>query len=95
MCYFVVLMSSQLFHNKVNWSELFACDQGCIRSADSDKIFLKQKQAERFGDKNTWICPIDTHICNYWTNDYTLEQLDAGKSVQGGIECVAVCHLDN
>ena len=29
-----------------------------------------------------------------WSNDYTSDQLEAGKSVQGGIECVTVCHLD-
>ena len=32
-------------------------------------------------------------VCNCWTNNYTLYQLDAGKSEQGGIECVTVCHL--
>ena len=26
-------------------------------------------------------------VCNCWTNDYTLYQLDVGKSLQGGIEC--------
>ena len=25
---------------------------------------------------------------------YTPDQLDEGKSVQGGIECVTVCHLN-
>ena len=37
---------------------------------------------------------IETYVCNCWTNDYTLDQLDAGKSVHGGIEYVTVCHLD-
>ena len=70
---------------------VFACDQGCIHSADSvKKTFLKQKQTEWNGDKHTWICPIETLFCDCWTNDYILHQLDAGKSVQGCIECVNV-----
>ena len=28
------------------------------------------------------------------TNYYTLDQLDAGKSMQGRIQCVSVCYLD-
>ena len=28
------------------------------------------------------------------TNDYTLDQIGADKSVQGSIECVTVCHRD-
>jgi hypothetical protein len=59
------------------------------------KTFLKRKEAERNGDKRTCICPIETLVCNCWTNDYTLDQLDAGKSVQGVIECVTICHLDD
>jgi hypothetical protein len=58
------------------------------------KTFLKWMQTELNGDKYTWICPIETLIFNCWTNDYTLDQLDKGKIVQGGIECVNVCHLD-
>jgi hypothetical protein len=45
-------------------------------------------------DKHIWICTIETIISNCWTNDYTLDQLDAGESVQGGIECATVYHLD-
>jgi hypothetical protein len=56
-----------------------------------EKRFLKQKQTEQNGDKHSWICPIETLVCNWWTNDYTTYQLDAGKSVQGGIECN--CHI--
>jgi hypothetical protein len=44
------------------------------------KKFLKKKQTERNGDKHTLICPIETLVCNCWTNDYTLDQLDASKS---------------
>jgi hypothetical protein len=55
------------------------------------KRFLKRKRTERNGDKHTWICPIETLVWNCWTNDYTLDQLDAGKSVQGSIECVTIC----
>jgi hypothetical protein len=40
---------------------------------------------------HTSILPIETLTCNFWTNEYTLDQLDAGKSVQGCIECVTVC----
>jgi hypothetical protein len=64
-------------------------EQGCIHSTDSvEKYFLngsKRNKAE--------LNIIETLICNCWTNDYTLYQLDEGKSVQGGIECVTVCHL--
>jgi hypothetical protein len=50
------------------------------------KTFLKRKQTKlnKIGDKHTWICPIETLVCNCWTNDYNLDQLDA----------VTVCHLD-
>jgi hypothetical protein len=34
--------------------------------------------------------PIETLVCNYSTNDYTLYQLDAGKCVQGDNEYVTV-----
>ena len=44
--------------------------------------------------KQVTIYPIETLVCNCWTNDYTLDQLDAGKSVQGSIECVTVYYLD-
>jgi hypothetical protein len=36
------------------------------------KKFLKQKQTEQKGDEH---CPIETLVCNCWTNDYTLDQL--------------------
>ena len=71
-------------------SELCFC---VIRGVFVPLILLKRflngnKQNE---DKHTRICPIETLVCNCWTNDYTLDQLDAGKSVQSGIECV--CHI--
>ena len=73
------------------WSVL-TCDQGCIHSTDSvEKCFANGSKQKQNGDKHTWICPIETLFCNCWTNDYTVDQLDAGKSVQGGIECVTVC----
>ena len=75
----------------------FVC--GCVIKVHSFcwfcwKTFLKWKQRVQNVVKHTWICPIETLICNCWTNDYTLVQLDAGKNVQYGIECVTVCHLD-
>ena len=51
------------------------------------KRFITRKQTEQNGDNYTGICPIETIVCNCWTNDYTLYQLDAGKSVQGSTEC--------
>ena len=36
----------------------------------------------------------EKHIATVCTNDFTPDQLDAGNSVQGSIECVTVCHLD-
>jgi hypothetical protein len=44
------------------------------------KNILKRKQMERNRDKHTWICPIETIVCNCRTNDYTLDQLDADKN---------------
>jgi hypothetical protein len=75
---------------------VFTCDQRCIHSADSvEKHFLNGSKRNEMGlIKHTWICPLETLVCNCWTNDYTLDQLDAGKNVQYGIECVIVCHLD-
>jgi hypothetical protein len=70
----------------------FACGQGCIHSTDSVKSFLKRKKTEQNGDKHTWICPIETLICNCWTNYYTLDQLDAGKSARRFWMCH--CYLD-
>ena len=69
------------------------CEWSEIHSADSvAKCFLiKRNQTERNEEGPTWICPIETHV---WTNDYTPDQLDAGKSVQYGIEFVIVGHLD-
>jgi hypothetical protein len=56
------------------------------------KTFLKGKQME--WNEDIQICPIETLVCN-WTNEYTLDQLvDAGRSVQCGIECVTVGHFD-
>lgn len=64
---------------------MFACDQGYIPSANSvEKHFLNRSKRNEMG-KNI---PART-------NDYTIDQLDVGKSVQDGIECVTVCHLDN
>ena len=57
-------------------------------------FFFKRKQTEWNWDKRTWICPTETLVYKSWTNVCTLDQLDAGKSVQGGIECVNICYLD-
>ena len=68
---------------------MFARDQGCIHLADSvKKSFLYGSKLNV--DKHTWICSIETLVYNCWINDYTLDQLDAGMSVNGGIECVTV-----
>ena len=72
---------------------MFACDQGCTHSADSVEKY-KWKQMEQNRDNHKLISPTKTLVCNCWTNDYTLDQLDAGKSVQVGNECGTVCHLD-
>jgi hypothetical protein len=69
---------------------VFECDQRCIHSTDS----VEKSKWNENGGKHTWICQRETLVCNCRTNDYILEQLDAGQSVQGSIECVTVCHLD-
>jgi hypothetical protein len=62
---------------------MFVCDQGCIYSTDSvEKLSLNGTKRKK--DKHTGICPIETLVCNCWTNDYTPDQIDTGKSVQDG-----------
>jgi hypothetical protein len=68
------------------WSGTYLFLQFCWKTS------VKRKQMEQNGDKHNWICSIETLVCNCWT-DYTLDQLNAGKIVQGSIECVSVCHL--
>ena len=69
-------------------------DQACSHSTDSvAKYFLNG--SKRNGEEPTRIYPIETErFVTVWANDYTLDQLDAGESVQGGIEWVTVFHLD-
>jgi hypothetical protein len=71
------------------WSVVYSFSRFCW------KTFLKQKQTEQNGDKHTCICPMETLVCNCWTNDCTHYQLNAGKSAQGGIEChcLSMCHI--
>ena len=68
---------------------VFACDQECFCL----KTFLNRSKQNETGmhipEFVQWKL-----VCNCWTNDYTLDHLDSGKSVQGGIECVTVCHLN-
>jgi hypothetical protein len=66
------------------WSGVYSFRRFCW------KTFRKQKQTEWSGDKHTWICSKETIVCNCWTNDCTIDQLDTDNSVQGGIECVHV-----
>ena len=71
-----------------------ASEQRCTHSADSvEKHFLTGSKWNETGINIP--CPIETLVCNCWTNDYTLDQLDAGTIVQGGIECVNVCQVDH
>ena len=65
------------------WSVVYSCRRFCW------KTFLKCEQTEWNRDKHTWICPIEVLVWNYWTKYYTLDQLDAGKSVQGDNECLS------
>jgi hypothetical protein len=74
---------------------VFACDQGCIHSANFIKnAFLKWMKTGWNVDKHPWSCPTKTLVCNCWNTDYTVDQLDASKIVQDSIECGNVRHLD-
>jgi hypothetical protein len=71
-------------------SELFAYNH----SADSvEKHFLNRSKRNKTGLNIPELvrCKL---LCNCWTNDYTQDQVDAGKIVQGDIERVSLsmCH---
>ena len=69
-------------------------DQGCIHSVDLvENLFLNGSKRNEMGINIPEFFQ-NKLVCNCWTNDYNLDQLDAGKSVQVGIECVTVCYLD-
>ena len=70
------------------WSGVYSSRRFCW------KTFHKRKQTEQNGDKHNLNVSNRNSFETKSTNDYTLDQLDAGKSVQGGIECANVCHLD-
>ena len=67
---------------------MVACYQGCIHSADSvKKHFLNGSKQNETG--MTYQNLSNRNLFATETNDFTIDQLDAGKSVEGGM-----CHLD-